>query len=270
MHFDAAELRDFYARPLGTTVRRLLGHRIRARWNGMSGQIVVGLGFATPYLGSYRDEATSLGAFMPAAQGALVWPRSGPTRSVLVDEAALPLADNTVDRVLAVHFLEAAEPARPVLREIWRVLGPEGRLLLIVPNRRGVWARTDHTPFGHGRPYSRGQLETLLVEAMFRPLDWSYALHMPPIERGMVLRSAVAFERFGARVWPGVGGVMMVEARKELVAPTGKRQRVRATGGLVAIPTPAPMTPRAEPRDTGINCDGATGTRPSRRADSAT
>jgi SAM-dependent methyltransferase len=239
MHVDVNELRAFYARPLGGVVRRLLGHRIRARWRDVEGLTVVGLGFATPYLAPYRAEAEALSAFMPASQGALVWPSRGETRSVLVDEEALPMLDGSVDRMLVVHCLEGAARIGPLLREAWRVLAPEGRLLLVVPNRRGVWARAETTPFGFGRPYSRGQLERLLVEAMFTPFDWGWALHVPPIERAIVMRSATAFERIGSRVWPGFGGVILVEARKELVAPRGHRARVRAPGGLVIAPSGA-------------------------------
>src|SRR5690606_4568883 len=175
MNFDVAELRNFYNRPLGLMVRRLLAHRIRARWRRLQGETLIGLGFATPYLGSFRGEALRIGAFMPAAQGALVWPDSGPKMSVLVEEEQLPLPDNSVDKLLVVHCLETADRPRALLREAWRVLSPQGRLMMIVPNRRGVWARLDRTPFGQGRPYSRSQLEQLLGEAMFTPSDWSVA-----------------------------------------------------------------------------------------------
>jgi SAM-dependent methyltransferase len=235
MYLDVAELRAFYSRPLGQAVRRLIGHRIRARWRHLDGQTLIGIGFATPYLGAFMGEAARVGAFMPAAQGALVWPREGATHCALVDETQLPLPGNCVDRLLAVHCIEGADATRHMLREMWRVLSPEGRLMLIVPNRRSVWARVDSTPFGHGRPYSRGQLERLLQGAMFNPTEWGWALHMPPVERKVVLRSAIAFERVGASVWPGIGGIMIVEARKELVAPTGLRQTARALGGLVTV-----------------------------------
>ena len=233
MHLDVADLRDFYARPLGGIVRRLLTHRIRARWRHVTGLTVIGLGFPSPFIGAFRGEALRLGAFMPVEQGALVWPNDGPTHSVLVEETHLPLPDSCVDRLLAVHCLEVSEHGRPLLREMWRVLAPEGRLLMIVPNRRGVWARSDHTPFGHGRPFSRRQLERLLVEAMFCQLEWGHALHLPPIERRMVMRSATVFERIGARLSPGFGGVIIVEARKELMAPIGAPARTARLGRLV-------------------------------------
>ena len=85
-----------------------------------------------------------------------------------------------------------------LLREVWRVLAAGGQLLAVVPNRRGLWARMDTTPFGHGRPYSRSQITHLLREAWFTPVGWGEALYVPPIERGWFLRSAVAWERAGA------------------------------------------------------------------------
>jgi SAM-dependent methyltransferase len=235
MHPDVLELRDFYARPLGSIVRRVLSTRIRARWRGVHSTNVMGLGFAAPYIGAFRGEACALGALMPANQGALVWPASGLVQTVMVDEGMLPLPDASVDRLLAIHCLEVAERPGPLLRELWRVLRPEGRLLLIVPNRRGVWARLDTTPFGHGRPYSRGQLERLLTDALFMPLEWTNALFMPPIDRQWLVRWATVFERAGSRLWPGFAGVIIVEARKELTAPIPEAVPARRVKRLAPV-----------------------------------
>jgi SAM-dependent methyltransferase len=249
MSLDVVELRDFYTRPLGLVVRRLLAHRIRARWRSIAGETLIGVGFATPYLGDFRGEASRIGALMPVSQGALVWPAGGTKLGVLVEEDHLPLPDNCVNRLLAVHFLEVAERVRPVLREIWRVLTPEGRLLLIVPNRRSVWARLDTTPFGHGRPYSRSQLQQLLADALFTPLDWSMALHVPPLNRQMVLRWAPAAERVGTRITPAFGGVIVVEARKELTAPIAKATAAELLGRLVTAGGNRPLGAKRATRE---------------------
>jgi SAM-dependent methyltransferase len=233
MQHDVLELRTFYTQPLGGIVRRLLTQRIRARWRSVQGCQVMGLGFATPYIGVYRGEAAALAALMPANQGAVVWPAKGNVLSVMVDESLLPLPDASVDHLLCVHCLEVAERAGPLLREIWRVLKPEGRLLIIAPNRRGLWARFDTTPFGHGRPYSRGQLERLLTDSLFTPLLWTSALYMPPVNRDWLVQWATAFERIGARLWPAFAGVIIVEARKELMGALPKRAAVKGKPQLV-------------------------------------
>jgi SAM-dependent methyltransferase len=220
MPLDVSDLRAFYASPLGGTARRLLSQRIRRRWPSAERLVVVGLGYAAPYLGSFRGEASKLGAFMPAEQGALVWPAMGSVRTVLVEEERLPLPDNSVDRLLMVHCLEAAGGhAHGLLREVWRVLSPEGRLMIVVPNRRGLWARFDKTPFGHGQPYSRGQLEWLLREMWFEPLIFEAALFLPPFEQRLLMRSARTVERLGGRLYVPFAGVQLVEARKEVAEP---------------------------------------------------
>lgn len=233
MQPDVTELLTFYERPLGAVVRRILSQHIRARWQRIPGATLIGLGFALPYLGSFRGEVARLGALMPVAQGASIWPQVGPVCSVSCDELHLPLPDNSVDNLLAVHCLEASENVRLMLREIWRVLQPEGRLLLIVPNRRGVWARMDTTPFGHGRPYSAGQLGRLLADHLFTPLDWETALFLPPVDRRLILRASTTLERAGRRVSPAFAGVIVVEARKELVAPLTEAASVRRAEALV-------------------------------------
>jgi SAM-dependent methyltransferase len=216
MYLDVIELRDFYAKPLGVVVRRTLMRKLRSHWQNVSGMNVFGLGYAVPYLGMFRHEAQKVGALMPAGQGVITWPTEGPFLSTLVDECELPLPDSCVDRMLVVHCLEMCEASHDLLREIWRVLTPEGRLILVVPNRRGVWARIEHTPFGHGQPYSRGQLQRRLANALFDPVEWSTTLYMPPVDIRLFLRSSAAFEQVGSRMWPLFSGILIVEASKEI------------------------------------------------------
>ncbi len=239
MSLDAANLRDFYRTPLGQVVRRQLTFRIRERWKRLDGLTLMGAGFASPYFGSFRAEALRLGCLMPARQGAIVWPHAGPHHAVLVEDAHWPLPDNCVDRLLAVHSLEQAERVGPLLREMWRVLAPNGRLMVIAPNRRGVWSRMDATPFGHGLPFSRAQLERQLKDALFTPMQWGEALYFPPVDRRVVLRAAPAIERLGMRLSVGVAGVVIVEARKEMMAPAAGYETVesRRFRPLEAIPS---------------------------------
>jgi SAM-dependent methyltransferase len=246
MHFDVIDLKDFYACPLGLVVHRLLGSRLRASWSDLKGCRSFGLGFATPYLAPFRGEAEPLGALMPAGLGAVRWPGKGPSLSVLVDEAELPLQDESADRILLVHMLEWSERPGAVLRELWRVLAPTGRLLLVVPNRRGLWARVDTTPFGYGSPFSRSQLAKLLKEAMFSPEDWQYALYMPPFNWRILLRWPLFWERLGLVLWPHFSGVIMVEATKQVYAAVPVRESARKARRRI-VPVPAGVAPRETP-----------------------
>ncbi len=204
---------------------------IRSVWPDVGGQRLLGLGYATPYLRQFKVEAERVLAFMPTTQGVLHWPPEGPGLVSLVDEAELPLPDYAVDRVLLVHGLENSESLRGLLREIWRVLTGDGRLLVVVPNRRGIWARSDRTPLGWGHPYSGNQLSRVLRDNMFIPTRTERALYVPPIANYTFLRSAPAWERMGARFFPTFSGVVMIESGKQLYAgsmtPAKKRRFAR-------------------------------------------
>jgi SAM-dependent methyltransferase len=223
---DVVDLRNFYAQRLGVVARRFISRGIRARWPDARGLRVLGVGYATPYLGLFREEAERCLAFMPASQGVVKWPTARPTLTSLVDEFALPLPDSAMDRVLLVHALEMSDDASSLLREVWRVLNAGGRLLVVVPNRRGLWARMDTTPFGHGQPYSRPQIIDLMRDAWFTPASWGEALYVPPVARGWFLRSAVAWERTGATLSAPFAGVHLVEATKQVYrAIPARRER---------------------------------------------
>lgn len=241
MSLDVVDLRNFYAQPIGMVARRFVGRGIRGQWPDTHGLRIVGIGYATPYLGLFREEAERCLAFMPAAQGVIKWPTARPALSALVDDHELPLPDAAVDRVLLVHALETSHDPVTLLREIWRVLAAGGRLMAVVPNRRGVWARIDSTPFGHGRPYSRSQITHLLRETWFTPTAWREALYVPPVPRKWFLRSAVAWERTGATLSSPFAGVHVVEASKQVYrALPVRRERKRLLPRLEPILTPSP------------------------------
>lgn len=227
MYVDVVDLRDFYQAPLGMMTRHLLRRIVRREWPDTSGETIAGYGFATPYLRPFKDESERLLALMPAAQGVVFWPPEGPYCTTLVEDLDLPLPDQCVHRVLAVHAIEMSPAPNHALREIWRVLVDGGRLIVVVPNRRGLWARFDHTPFGHGHPFSRSQLEKLLKEAGFTPESCHEALYMPPVPKRLVLRSAAAFERLGPVLRSAFAGVHIVEAKKEMLQPVAAKKASR-------------------------------------------
>lgn len=216
MFLDVLDLRDFYAQPLGRTASLFINQKIKLHWPNLNGLSVMGMGYVPPYLREMRGQAERTLAFMPATQGAVYWPSSGASLTSLVETGSLPLPDSCVDRILLIHMLELADNPAEHLREIWRVLTPGGRVLIVVPNRRGVWARLEHSPFAYGRPFSRGQLTHLLRDTLFTPVRWSEALHFGPFKGRSPFGSAKAWEKMGQRFWPAFSGVLIVEATKLL------------------------------------------------------
>jgi SAM-dependent methyltransferase len=251
MYDDASQLRDFYASPLGQLARRIIAQRVRARWSDVSGMDLVGLGYASPYLRVFSSEARSTLALMPQAQGVIQWPREGPYRSALVLETQLPLRDMAAEHVLVVHGLEHAGARQAYLREIWRVLMPQGRVIFVLPNRRGAWARLETTPFGHGRPYSLSQIEALLREALLEPVGVTPCLFAPPFRARVLPSAALAWERIGTSLWPAFSGVIIVEAIKRVYAGVRVKAKRPAFAPIPALPGLSPIR-RDSAEDTGL------------------
>ena len=234
MRRDVLDLRQFYAGALGGAAREMVTRKVGEAWGGLSGLGLLAFGYATPFLEPLAAGARRTIAAMPAQQGVEAWPLGAPNDAVLVDETALPFPSAFFDRVLAVHALEEADSPLGVLTELARVLAPSGRLIVVVAARHGLWANAESSPFGHGRPFSRRQLEALVREADLEPAGWTRALYAPPL--AWAARWAEGFEQAGARLWPPLAGLILMEAQKltYAVRPIAVRQRVRvfAPGAL--------------------------------------
>ncbi len=233
MRPDILEYRDFYDSALGALTRRLLRRELRRLWPNVRGDTVLGLGYATPYLAPFA-EAARLIALMPATQGVTRWPRRGPAAVALTEDTELPLRDKSIDRVILIHEMEMTFDRRPLLRELWRVLADDGRILVVVPNRSGLWARSDATPFGSGQPFNAAQIRRLLRDAMFEPGRLASVLYMPPNQRRFMLKSQPAWEYLGSRLAPRFAGVLVIEAAKCLYAPNQGGTAVRLPVKLLA------------------------------------
>ena len=239
---SAESIDAFYASALGRAAQRMLSERIVALWPSLGGEtvLVIGHGRHVMDLSGAPPRAMALvdlgcsgtpRAFDPFGRG---------NTALAADAERLPFADQAFTRVVALHALEEVENPHAFLREVWRVTAPEGRIMLVAANRSGLWSRTEKTPFGYGRPYSRRQLWQLAADTMFQPAAWAHALYVPPLNWRLVAGAAGAWERAGETFWPALGGVALVEAAKRLVihpnaaSDTPKR-------GLGAVVTSRPL-----------------------------
>ena len=239
MRRSIEELRIFYGEPAGAVARRMLARRLEDAWGEATNCDVLGLGYATPWLDAFVG-ARRVVAAMPGGQGVEKWPVVGRSRSLLVDDRRLPFAAGTFDRVLLVHALEEADDARSLMLEAVRAMAPAGRIILIAAARGGLWARAEATPFGHGQPYTRRQLERLVRDVGLEPTAWSQTLYVPPWPP--VLPFAEGLEQVGKRVLPGAAGVVLLEATRQAYA------RVRPGGAVAPV---AALSPVLKPQPAG-------------------
>lgn len=240
MRMDIADLHRFYESPLGKYVQKYIAKYIATIWPDAVGDCVVGYGYPIPYLNQFQLRAERVLSIMPASQGAIFWPENEANKVALAEDNIIPLADQSVNRLLFVHGLEGAEDTRQLLREAWRVLVDGGRLLIVTPNRRGLWARFPKSPFGIGQPYSGSQLYTLIQESLFTPFKPVYGLYLPPIESSMMLNFSETWERLGPLWCQKIGGVVMIEAKKLVLSRI--LECPREWRSRIFIPSPLPIS----------------------------
>lgn len=243
MAVDILDLAGFYATPQGRYVQAQLAARIAHIWQPAGAdELVLGYGFVPPLAAALWPQA-SWHFLMPAQQGVLA-ARQGESPAILTQETQWPVRDDSVNRLLVLHGLEAANQLDLLLDEAWRVLRPNGRALFIVPNRRGLWARGDKTPFGAGRPFSGGQMRMSLQRTGFVPGLMQTALFLPP-SWPLRLRAALAVvERSAPFMAPRLGGVWLVEAVKQVPAPLSvERARKARARRVMGVPRPALSSP---------------------------
>jgi hypothetical protein len=242
---DVLDFRDFYTTPLGDVVQSAINMIVQRVWPNFTSaetlpitssknKITLAYGYALPYL----NEKTTQVAFMPAHLGVIGWPKQSP-RIALVEEDLLPLPDRCVERMLVIHGLETSLNPTAFLEECWRVLSAEGHLLIITPNRRGLWAQRDSTPLGRGQPYTMTQLSRILRQTSFTPTKNLRALYTPPFDSHISISAHNIFEKIGPLITPKFSGLVAIKAVKtvykgEAVPSYSRRLKIALTTAKAA------------------------------------
>lgn len=228
MRLDVTDLMEFYDTPLGVCACRAILERVNGLWGDMNGLDVLGIGYTPPFLDRLTGKPRRMTSLMPASQGGHSWHwRDAGSSSVLAAEDRMPFPDALFDRVLIIHALEETQNITTFLREVWRVSAPEARIIVIVPNRSGVWSLSDATPFGYGRPFSRRQLKRLMRDALIEPSAWTRTLYTPPVDWKIFTSSSEGWERTGEMFLASLGGVNLVEGIKRVQIDPNRPEKAR-------------------------------------------
>lgn len=235
---NVVKLHQFYASPLGEMVRRLVGRSIGKFWPDVKSDAMLAVGFSIPYLDPYAGRAAPLVIAMPASQGAIYWPPEKENSVFLAHESRLPIQENSFNRVLLIHAVEHSEELSGMMQEVWRVLVPGGRVLMVVPNRLSLWSRSERSPLGYGRPFTAVQARSLLADHHFTYTRSCTAIFAPPLHWKWLWKISDKLEIFGKIFFPPFGGVLLVEAEKQLYAAI-KQPVMAKTGYRIAAANPA-------------------------------
>lgn len=234
MYKNISKLQEFYSTTRGKVVARTIRKKISKMWSSAAGDRVVGFGYASPYISSFINQgAENSVSLIPSEYVEDTSVINTNTPTVICSDNVWPIESNSVNRVVIVHSLYSERLLSAVLDEAWRVLTSEGRLLIIVPNRAGVWSRIDNNPFGDGSPYSMSQIRSILGEHNFNPERAERALFFPPAESRFILAASPIWEKLGDNMFNAVGGVNIIEANKRVYASRGRfvcKQEVNQNG----------------------------------------
>ncbi len=243
MPLDVLDLKRFYATPIGQCAYTRLGRVFAAIWppEAVSADMrVVALGYGVDYLARLWPHA-DCAAFMPAAMGVTHWPEAAAgemsgNRSCLVSDG-LPLADNSMDRLLLIHALEFAAAPAVLMAEVWRVLSPGGQVLVCVPNKRGAWVRRSFAPWRAGKSFRPAQIDGLLRQAGFDITARCGALYATPARLAFLqkLNPDKMIEHLGRRSMPNFGGVVVRAGEKRVGAQVKEARQKNFK------PTPRPV-----------------------------
>lgn len=243
MRQPAATLEAFYQSRLGEAAAQRMGARVLDLWGACEGLRVLGIGYPAPLLKLWQTNAATCVGAVPDEIGEVRHTTEKGQVLCSVPEHRLPFPEALFDRVFLLHALEEADSPRQLLREAWRVLAPEGRIVVAVTNRRSMWSLADNKPFGHGRPWTRQQLVRFLNDSLFQVTASTTAVHMPPLDWRLITGASKSWERAGELVLPGLGGVVLVEAVKRLYTKPGGSAAAPVTQAVKAS-KPKPVMPR--------------------------
>lgn len=232
------ELEDWYRSPLGTEVAALESVCVQRLLNDTFGYYLIQVGMAESFRDalaasrirhrlSMRCEQTS------AAQG----------RTLVGLPNALPFGADAVDAILLPHTLDFWPDPRAVLREVERVLIPDGRVIILGFNALSAWGLWSLLPgvgrrvpwCGHFR--TAYQIEDWLSVLGFDLEVREHIMFRPPWRRAMG-PSCAAFDRLGQRFWSILGGVYVIRAVKRVatltpIRPAWNRRRALLPGRAV-------------------------------------
>ena len=184
--------------------------------------------------------------------------RAKPRVALVTDAAALPFPAASLDLVVLPHTLELSADPHHVLREVERVLVPEGRVVISGLNPASLWGlRQARGRLGAHLPgSSRGGSGLYLPEAgefigPWRLRDWlrllsfevesdRYGCYRPAVTTEKWLQRMAWMDRAGARWWPIFGAVYFVVAVKRvrgvrLLGPSWKPRRAVASPSAVPV-----------------------------------
>jgi len=160
--------------------------------------------------------------------------------SIIGSASQLPVQPDCLDAVIICHSLDFADDPKQLLREVERVLVPEGHIVILGFNPRSLWGLRRFIGFGNrpapwnGRFLAAPRVKDWLALLGFEVESTHYRFYRPPIQHSGMLARLNFLESWGARWWPFGGAAYILLATKKVSTLTPIKPRWRPKRSVVA------------------------------------
>lgn len=219
---DVNQLEKFYQEPIGIKSSYYMLESIKKMWPSIkSDELILSIGYFDHFLDYFLQNNSSIICGMPSRMGVMKCnDEKEKNRSFLMEDWLMPLQSSSIDKIILIHSFETSRNPDELLRELWRVLKPNGKMILILPNRMSMWSRIETTPFSEGNPYSISQIQRTLNEHFLFITNDRTCLFFPPFPSKTLFKTYDSIEKVGEKFLKNSGGVILIECEKQLLRYT--------------------------------------------------
>jgi len=230
-----SKLQDWYQTPLGQMLAQTEIRIVETALSDLFGYYLLQIGRLNGenWLTNSRVSSCEVMDFQPANPAMT-------TRAFQGLPHALPIQSDSHDVVLLPHVLEFSQHPHGILREIERILIPEGHVVMLVFNPWSLWTFWRWTlgwrpriPWC-GRFFSTTRIKDWLELLGFDVLSLQGYFFRPPIQNLKLLQRCDGVEALSKRLWPILGASNLIVARKRVVTVTPIRQSWRPQKKIVS------------------------------------
>ena len=214
---------EWFDQTLGRSLQAVEANRLRSVWPHFRGNMAVQLG---------RIGSMDLMDACPAARRYLLdLPGFNPPSLVTAvhgEVEALPFDSRSIDLALLPHTLEFASDPHQVLREVQRVLTPEGHIVILGFNPMSLWGLWRMLRRSDRAPWNGHFIHLLRIKDWLKLLDFDLVqgnmlYYRPPLHSEKLMDRLYFLDKIGDRWWPMAAAVYMVVAKKRVAAMTPLR-----------------------------------------------
>ncbi len=217
MYLHFLNYQNFYNSSIGNLLSQHLEFKLKKYCYLYNNQNIGCFGYSIPYLNFLKNYNIILSCCYSKKMG-IPNENISNTNKILIDEDKIPFQDSFFDHMFLIHYLENTYNTKLSLREIWRTLAPEGKLYLIIPNKKSSWYLSDKSPFSSGNGFSKKQISNLLNDSFFEIDTIERLVYFPNKDLFFIKKHKDLIDKFGSLFFKYFNGVYLCIVKKKIYA----------------------------------------------------